>query len=208
MSADRSTSVLIGSGKRLYRRSPRHFRCRGGSREGDRNASEDADLISVPRIAHWEARYLFGEGERTVPTQYMRKYEVLCGAAICALAINAFSSGTASAAAVPKGSNDANTTTPIQHVIVIIGENRTFDHLFATYEPVNAGETVLNLLSEGIVQTDGTPGQNYSTVTQSQAFNTVTYQNYVWTDPQNNVDQFNAQAGQNAYTLVVIGVSG
>jgi hypothetical protein len=39
-------------------------------------------------------------------------------------------------------------------------------------------------------------------------FNTVTYQNYVWTDPQNNVDQFNAQAGQNAYTLVVIGVSG
>jgi phospholipase C len=106
----------------------------------------------------------------------MRKYEVLCGAAICALAINAFSSGTASAAAVPKGSNDANTTTPIQHVIVIIGENRTFDHLFATYEPVNAGETVLNLLSEGIVQTDGTPGQNYSTVTQSQAFNTVTYQ--------------------------------
>jgi phospholipase C len=28
--------------------------------------------------------------------------------------------------------NDGNTTTPIKHVIVIIGENRTFDHLFAT----------------------------------------------------------------------------
>ena len=26
-------------------------------------------------------------------------------------------------------------TTPIQHVIVIIGENRTFDHVFATYQP-------------------------------------------------------------------------
>lgn len=25
------------------------------------------------------------------------------------------------------------TVTPIKHVIVIIGENRTFDHVFATY---------------------------------------------------------------------------
>jgi len=33
------------------------------------------------------------------------------------------------------------TNTPIQHVIVIIGENRTFDHVFATYRP-KAGETV------------------------------------------------------------------
>ena len=27
------------------------------------------------------------------------------------------------------------TATPIKHVIVLIGENRTFDHLFATYTP-------------------------------------------------------------------------
>ena len=27
------------------------------------------------------------------------------------------------------------TRTPIKHVILIIGENRTFDHLFATYQP-------------------------------------------------------------------------
>ena len=60
------------------------------------------------------------------------------------------------------GSNDGNTTTPIKHVIVIIGENRTFDHLFATYKPVNKGETVLNLLSEGIVKANGTPGPNYA----------------------------------------------
>jgi len=41
---------------------------------------------------------------------------------------------------------------------VIIGENRTFDHLFATYQP-KPGETVNNLLSEGIITTnfgDGT----------------------------------------------------
>ncbi len=80
------------------------------------------------------------------------------------------------AAPVEKATNDNNTTTPIKHVIVIIGENRTFDHLFATYQPVNAGETVLNLLSEGIVKADGTPGTNYPKVPQNQTLNTVLYQ--------------------------------
>ena len=32
-------------------------------------------------------------------------------------------------------SRDHETTTPIKHVIVIIGENRSFDHVFATYVP-------------------------------------------------------------------------
>src|SRR5215472_10442423 len=40
------------------------------------------------------------------------------------------------------------TQTPIKHVIIIVGENRTFDHLFATYQPKN-GQTVDNLLSRG-----------------------------------------------------------
>ncbi len=42
-------------------------------------------------------------------------------------------------------------------MIVIIGENRSFDHVFATYKPKN-GETVWNLLSKGIIKSDGTPG--------------------------------------------------
>ena len=82
----------------------------------------------------------------------------------------------AAAAATQSGSNDGNTATPIKHVIVIIGENRTFDHLFATYQPVNKGETVLNLLSEGIVNADGTPGPNYPSATQNQALDTTVYQ--------------------------------
>src|SRR5580700_8279958 len=65
-------------------------------------------------------------------------------------------------------SNDNNTTTPIKHVIVIIGENRSFDHVFATYQPVT-GQTVWNLLSEGIVNSDGTPGPNFSKAAQSAA---------------------------------------
>ena len=53
------------------------------------------------------------------------------------------------------------TTTPIKHVIVIIGENRTFDHVYATYTP-KQGETVSNLLSKGIIRANGKPCPNYS----------------------------------------------
>ena len=66
----------------------------------------------------------------------------------------------------PRG--DANTATPIKHVIVIVGENRSFDHLFATYVP-QSGETVNNLVSERIINSDGTPGLNYRQSTQFSA---------------------------------------
>ncbi|HZP24664.1 MAG TPA: alkaline phosphatase family protein, partial [Terriglobales bacterium] len=64
------------------------------------------------------------------------------------------------------------TETPIQHVIVIIGENRTFDHVFGTYQPV-AGQTVDNLLSKGIVKADGTPGQNFFLAHQNSAVDRI-----------------------------------
>jgi len=60
------------------------------------------------------------------------------------------------------------TRTPIKHVIVLIGENRTFDHVFATYKP-KKGEFVNNLLSKGIVNADGTPGPNFARAKQFQA---------------------------------------
>lgn len=58
--------------------------------------------------------------------------------------------------------------TPIKHLIIIVGENRTFDHLFATYTPASA-QSVLNLRSQGIVNADGTPGPNFSKAQQWQA---------------------------------------
>lgn len=60
------------------------------------------------------------------------------------------------------------TASPIKHVIIIVGENRSFDHLFATYEPKNRDEKVLNLLSERIINADGTPGPNFATGHQFQ----------------------------------------
>ncbi|HUY37586.1 MAG TPA: alkaline phosphatase family protein [Candidatus Binataceae bacterium] len=72
------------------------------------------------------------------------------------------------------GSNDGVTATPIKHVILIIGENRTFDHVFGTFKPV-AGQTVHNLLSEGVVRPDGSEGPNYKDAQQFQANDTTTY---------------------------------
>src|SRR5215470_12396681 len=54
------------------------------------------------------------------------------------------------------------TATPIKHVIIIVGENRGFDHLFATYKPKSKNEKVSNLLFEGIVNADGSPGPNFA----------------------------------------------
>jgi phospholipase C len=70
---------------------------------------------------------------------------------------------------------DSATLTPIKHVIIIIGENRTFDHIFATYQPVNKGDNVMNLLSQRIVNADGTPGPNYGDALQYKAFDTTQY---------------------------------
>ncbi|MGH6837992.1 MAG: alkaline phosphatase family protein [Methylocella sp.] len=71
---------------------------------------------------------------------------------------------------------ESATLTPIKHVIIIIGENRTFDHIFATYKPVNTGDSVMNLLSEGVVNADGSPGPNYGAALQYKAFDTTKYQ--------------------------------
>ena len=95
---------------------------------------------------------------------------------IFALLVNLGAPATAAASEPEKHpANHTATATPIQHVIVIIGENRTFDHVFATYQP-KEDESILNLLSEGIVNADGTPGPNFSSASQSSASDTSLFQ--------------------------------
>ena len=65
-------------------------------------------------------------------------------------------------------------TTPIQHVIVVFGENRSFDHVFGTYIP-RQGQSIWNLVSLGIVNPDGTPGPNYALAHQFSASDTANY---------------------------------
>jgi phospholipase C len=66
------------------------------------------------------------------------------------------------------GDHRHRTETPIKHVIVLIGENRTFDHVFATYVP-RSEDSVRNLLSEHIINADGTLGRNSAKAAQFQA---------------------------------------
>src|SRR5476649_1291576 len=81
------------------------------------------------------------------------------------------------ASAENRDRDEANqkTATPIKHVILIIGENRTFDNIFATYVPRHG--TVSNLLSKGIIHSDGSPGPNADLAQQFQlqTINPVSY---------------------------------
>jgi phospholipase C len=65
-----------------------------------------------------------------------------------------------------------DTVSPIKHVIVIIGENHTFDNVFATYEPPS-GQKVLNLLSEGVVTASGAAGPSVGEALQRTALDTA-----------------------------------
>jgi phospholipase C len=86
---------------------------------------------------------------------------------------------------LPGCGNSSGGTTPvtpptsaqpsIQHVIVVIGENRSFDAVFATYVPPGE-QAIWNLLSEGIINSNGTPGPNVALATQYQAADATVYQ--------------------------------
>ncbi|MYM96703.1 alkaline phosphatase family protein [Duganella vulcania] len=75
-----------------------------------------------------------------------------------------------SAAAAASGA----ASTPIQHVIVLVGENRTFDNLYGVYQP-RKGQTVANLLSKKIVNKDGTPGPRFADAAQKLGLSSGAY---------------------------------
>ena len=68
------------------------------------------------------------------------------------------------------------TATPIKHLIIVIGENRSFDNLFGTYQPANPVQQVSNLLTQQIVTAAGLPGPNFAGAAQQQALDNTTYQ--------------------------------
>ena len=88
------------------------------------------------------------------------------------------------------GEHESEARTPIKHVIVIIGENRSFDHVFATYVPNRKGETVDNLLSKGIIKLDSNknaiPGPNFQKAHQTAAQDTGPADAFLLSPPQQN----------------------
>ena len=86
---------------------------------------------------------------------------------------------TAAAAAASPGpaaiaAASMQTRTPIKHVVIIIGENHSFDNIFATYRPPGH-QHIWNLASKGIVKQDGNPGPNFANASQLIATNTTKY---------------------------------
>jgi phospholipase C len=79
---------------------------------------------------------------------------------LAALALPAI--GASTGAELPR------TATPIEHLIVVVGENLSFDNLFGTYGP-RSGASIHNLLSEGIANRDGSPGPNFVRAAQRTA---------------------------------------
>jgi phospholipase C len=104
-----------------------------------------------------------------MPSHGMRNRWKKIASCASATALSTLGMAASVHAADPDASVDALTTaTPIKHVIIIVGENRSFDHLFATYVPKREDERVLNLLSEKIIHADGTPGSSFSKAHQYQ----------------------------------------
>ncbi|HZR76162.1 alkaline phosphatase family protein [Bradyrhizobium sp.] len=86
------------------------------------------------------------------------------------------------------GNGGHEARSPIKHVIVIIGENRSFDHVFATYVPNKHGESVDNLLSKGIIKLDANknavPGPNFQRAHQLAGQDTGPADQFLLSPPQ------------------------
>ena len=62
---------------------------------------------------------------------------------LSAVAVSAFALfATFGASAADKSADSVKTETPIKHVIVVIGENRSFDHVFGNHVP-NPSQSIL-----------------------------------------------------------------
>src|ERR1700686_4324129 len=109
-----------------------------------------------PVVATFEIQ----QEEAMLKTARARRFGLL-GVSLAALALS-------QGVRAEEAHDSIKTASPIKHVIIIVGENRSFDHLFATYKPKSQDERLLNLLSEHIIKADGTPDENFDRAHQFQ----------------------------------------
>lgn len=113
-----------------------------------------------------------------------------CRLTLSALALGQFTAGPVLAQDWDHHHHGHETRTPIKHVIVIIGENRSFDHVFATYVPERRDQSVFNLLSQGIVKLDASknaiPGPNFEKAHQQAALDNGPSDAFLLSPPKQN----------------------
>jgi phospholipase C len=101
-------------------------------------------------------------------------------------------------------STTPKTATPIKHVIVLIGENRTFDNVYGTYVP-RPGQKVSNLRTKGIVREDGSPGPNAALPAQV-SLNTIP-SSYFIHQPASNKTPYTTLPRPNTAYVPAVGVT-
>jgi phospholipase C len=126
--------------------------------------------------------------KRNIRKSLLQNAAWICGAGVLALSI------WPRAAKADDRKDDGHgrgPRTPIQHVIVVVGENHTFDNVFGGYVP-KPGQSVQNLLSQHIINPDGSPGPNFAQAAQQQASDMTTYSpTPTKTGPYASIDQPN-----------------
>src|ERR1700730_7895483 len=131
------------------------------------DAQRDDPCLATTRKCG-EYRLNQNEGEGTMPATVANRQARWYRSAFVAVAIALLGMGIAGSAssANPSDATDRPTTvSPIKHVIVVIGENQSFDHLYGTYVPPS-GDSISNLLAKGIVRPDGSPGPHFAKAQQ------------------------------------------
>jgi phospholipase C len=105
------------------------------------------------------------------------RHRLLAYVALGAMAVNVLAPIAAAEAQTssPLKNRALPTSTPIKHLIVVIGENRSFDNVFATFVSPDPKQSVWNLLSQGIVYKTGAPGPNVKKASQQRAIDHDTY---------------------------------
>jgi phospholipase C len=121
------------------------------------------------------------------------------GLALCSMLLSgpAFANGD-------HDSGNGRTATPIKHVIVLIGENRSFDNIYGTYEPRD-GQSVSNLRTKKIVREDGSLGTRAGLAAQV-ALNTIPSQYFIH-QPASNKSPYATLPAPNTSYLPAVGVT-
>lgn len=125
----------------------------------------DVDHVPSPLAFAWTATAGAFEADHT-PRARLTCTTV--GLVTVTLAVSDGDTACASSRTVDVICSEPAPISPIKHVIVLIGENRTFDHVFGTYMP-RPGQTISNLWSRGIVTANGAPGPNFAIAAQAEA---------------------------------------
>jgi phospholipase C len=120
------------------------------------------------------------------------------GFALCSMLLSA-----------PVSANDhdaagGRTASPIKHVIVLIGENRSFDNVYGTYE-ARPGQFVSNLRTKGIVREDGSLGLKARLASQVE-LNTIPSQYFIH-QPTSNKTPYATLPTPNTSYLPAVGVT-